>query len=295
MPTITYEDYISSLSTADQLTALDVVPVKQGAAIKTTALLNDIDDHIAATYVMPKALFEDATAGDILLDIIGKEDVFVWKTDATLHKIYISDSSGATVELGDEVILYKQGEGIHLVYDASTNNWYTSEKPYDTVILANAASADQTVVIPELRNMIVVKTDDSSHVVTLQAPIGFTFAEPAPVLYNQYESIQLRTNGTTIYTVRDGDVVPFYSVTILPVSETTATVVELNALLAPADITLNEANTEYIIMRVDAGSAFTSTITAPVGYTINRAASYELALGGESVHLRLSGTNYISI
>jgi len=295
MPTITYEDYIASLSTADQLTALDVVPVKQGTAIKTTSLLNDIDSHIAVTYVMPKALFEDATAADILLDIVGKEDVFVWKTDATLHKIYISDSSGATVELGDEVILYKQGEGVHLVFDADTNNWYTAESPYGTVILVNASSASQTVIIPELRNLTVIKTDDSSNHVILQAPAGFAFAEPAPILYNRYESIQLQTNDTTIYTVAAGDVIPFYSVTVLPVSTTTAEVVYLDALMAPSDIELNPVNTEYTILRIDSGSEFTCTITVPVGYTINGCDDYVLYIGGETVRLLLSGTNYLSM
>jgi hypothetical protein len=217
MPTITYEDYIASLSTADQLTALDVVPVKQGAVIKTTSLLNDIDSHIAVTYVMPKALFEDATAADILLDIVGKKDVFVWKTDATLHKIYISDSSGATVELGDEVILYKQGDGVHLVFNANTNNWY-SVLPASSVI-----------------NKITYLESRLSQIVTL------------------------------------------------------------DSLTSPVDFELDPTYIEYTILRIDEGSEFLCTINAPLGYTIAGDSKYELSLGGETVHLLLSGTNYFTI
>jgi len=121
------------------------------------------------------------------------------------------------------------------------------------------------------------------------------YNDPTGASYNRYEAIQLRTNGTMIYTVQDGDIVPFYSVTVLPSSPTVAEIVYLDASLGIADIELNPVNTEYIIMRIDSGSAFTCTITVPLTYTINGCDDYVLSVGGETVHLLLSGTNYLSI
>lgn len=164
-------------------------------------------------------------------------------------------------------------------------------------VLINAESSPQTItVLDNRRDTTYIKTDPSSNTITLVAAEGYSFKHgQSPVLYNQYESITVRVDTENTYELSGDNIVPFFSNNYSPVSPTSAELIYLNALTSDAEVTLSDDNSEYIIVRTDIGSSFTATINAPIGYTIENTSSYELTLGGESVHLMLIGNNYYSI
>jgi hypothetical protein len=163
-------------------------------------------------------------------------------------------------------------------------------------ILINANGADQTVTIPAGGNYTYIKTDNSLHTVELVPSTGYSFADGQQYfLYNQYESVALEEDSFKIYEINNGVVVPFFSTIVMPVSATSAVLIEMNALSTNVAVTLDVDNTEYIVLRIDAGSSFIATINAPVGCTIAGSATYTLTVGGETVHLLLVGTNYYPV
>lgn len=118
-----FESYAGALPSATlPLDPADQVLVVQGGLVKTVSMVDAIAAYIAANFVAPDAIFQSASATDVTVDLVGKTEVYIWKTDSSSNRVYFTDSGGNTVALGDTLFLGVQGQGIHLKLNGT--NWY---------------------------------------------------------------------------------------------------------------------------------------------------------------------------
>lgn len=232
----------------------------------------------AGSFGVPKTTYADATGtantNPVILDSAGRASVWL----DGYYAVKLTDSTGVTIWTQDNISVLGSS-------DSAT-------------VLVDASNGTQTVVIPEnQQDTTYIKIDDSANTVSLTPVTGSSFLDNVnPIIYNQYESITVRFNNGKYYVIKDDNIVPFSTTISYSTAEPTAAqIIELNAELSNVSVALNEFNSQYTIVRTDLGSSYTATIIAPTGYTIQNESSYTLSVGGESVDLLLSGTNYYRI